>query len=60
MKEIVFNRMELAILTVLIETYPLGLSEEEIFNRIEERGLLKMSDDEFAEYTHQIIESKQN
>jgi hypothetical protein len=54
------NRLELAILAVLFETHPLGLTEEEIMQRIEEKGLLEMTDEEFNNYRHNSIKAKQN
>lgn len=60
MNDVKFTRMEKAILSVLYEVHPLGLDVDTIFEIIEERKLLEMSEEEFSEYAHNIILSKQN
>lgn len=53
-------RLTEAILIVLYEVYPLALTEAEIKSRIEERGLDKMSVEEFAKYKKGIFDSRVN
>ncbi len=52
------KRMADSMLFVLYEVYPMSLKEDEIIKRIEERGLLEMSDEEFEKYGKNIIKSK--
>jgi len=54
------KRLEEAILIVLYEVYPLALTQAEIISRIEERGLDKMSVEEFAKYKKGIFDSRVN
>jgi hypothetical protein len=60
MKKVEFTRIEMAILSILYEVYPMGMDQDKIFELIEERGLLTMSNEEFDKYTHEIKEAKQN
>jgi hypothetical protein len=60
MKDIEFNRIEKAILCVLYEIHPLGMDTEQVFEIIEERGLLDMTDEEFNTYANNIIIAKEN
>jgi hypothetical protein len=54
------SRMENAILIVLYEKHPIGMSEEEIMDIIAERNLLNMTDEEFKSYKQDIIKAKRN
>ncbi len=54
------DRMEMAILCVLYEVYPQGLSQEEVMKRIFEKGLLEMTDEEFEQYRAEIVIAKRN
>jgi hypothetical protein len=54
------DRMEMAIISVLYEVYPQGLSQEEIMNRIFDKGLLDMTDEEFNQYRTELVISKRN
>ncbi len=54
------NRYEEAILLVLYETHPLPLLKDEIIKRIEERGLIEMTDNEFREYARKLRATKDN
>ena len=54
------NREEEAVLVVLYEVYPLGLSEEEIDLKIKERGLIEMTKKEFTKYARKITSAKKN
>lgn len=53
-------RLTEAILIVLYEVYPLALTQAEIISRVEERGLDKMSAEEFAEYKKNVFDSRVN
>jgi len=54
------ERMTMAVLGVLYEAWPLGLEQDEIGKRIEEKGLLEMSDEEFEKYRLETIRQKKN
>jgi hypothetical protein len=60
MKKIILNRLDEAILIVLYENHPLGLTPEEIEKAIDEKKLLDMTDKEFEEYKKNIILAKNN
>jgi len=54
------ERMKDAILIILYEQHPIPMSQTEIIQKIEEKGLLEMSDEEFKTYRKNIVNSKKN
>ena len=49
------ERMKDAILIILYEQHPIPMTQIEIIQKIEERGLLEMSDEEFKTYRKNIV-----
>jgi hypothetical protein len=54
------SRDEESVLLVLYEVHPLALSEKEIIQKIEEKGLLEMSEKEFKAYAKSLYALKNN
>jgi len=54
------DRMAMSVLLILIENYPLGVSEKEIIAKITEKGLLEMTDEEFDQYKKEVALTKEN
>jgi hypothetical protein len=52
--------MERSILAIIYESYPFAMDTDKIFELIEERGLLEMSEEEFDVYTNTIMQAKYN
>ena len=54
------DRMAMSVLLILIENYPLGVSEKEIIAKITEKGLLEMTDEDFDQYKKEVALTKEN
>ena len=59
-EDIKLSRYEQAILLVVFEADPIPIHKSEIIRKINEKGLLQMSDKEFKKYARELKSSKAN